>query len=108
MKKLKISLDFMFGPIWKDEFIDGEACTGVPAVDNDEILQKLNEEISELYTSYYEFDSHGETCWFDKEREKADKQKMLNLLSKLNNRLAEVNDGSFEVDDLETARVQAL
>ena len=31
MKTLKISLDFLAGPLWKDEFIDGELRTGIPA-----------------------------------------------------------------------------
>lgn len=108
MKTLKISLDFLAGPLWKDEFIDGELRTGIPVIDNDEALQTLNNQICELYSSYYEFDSHDQPCWFNEGREKADKQKMLDLLGRLNARLAEINDGSFEVEDLETPRVQAL
>lgn len=33
---------------------------------------------------------------------------MLELLGKLNARIAELNDGSFVVDDQETSRVEAL
>lgn len=51
---------------------------------------------------YYEFDSHGEACWFNKEQQKKDKPKMLQLLSKLKKRLNEINDGSFEIEDLIT------
>lgn len=40
-------------------------------------------------------------------REKADKPRMLELLGKLNARIAELNDGSFVVDDQETPRVEA-
>lgn len=108
MKTLKISLDFLSGPLWKDEFIDGEARTGIPVIDNDKALQALNDEICELYSSYYEFDSHDQPCWFNKEEEKADKYRMLELLGKLNARIAELNDGSFVVDDQETPRVEAL
>lgn len=81
MKTLKISLDFTFGPLWKDELVDGVLCTGIPAVDNDEIVQKLNEEISAPYSSYYEFDSHDEAVWFNGHQEKEDKGKMLDLLA---------------------------
>ena len=35
-----------------------------------EIL-KLNNKICDMYSSYYEFDSHDQGCWFDTEREKA-------------------------------------
>ena len=108
MRTLKISLDFLAGPLWKDEFNDGETCTGIPVIDNDEALQDLNDQICELYSSYYEFDSHGQACWFNEEQEKADKLLMLELLGKLNARIAELNDGSFVVDDQETPRVEAL
>lgn len=40
-------------------------------------------------------------------REKADKPRMLELLGKLNARIAELNDGSFVVDDQETPHVEA-
>lgn len=108
METLKISLDFLAGPLWKDEFIDGKAKTGIPAIDNDEALQTLNDQICELYSSYYEFDSHDMPCWFNGEKEKADKPRMLALLGKLNARIDELNDGSFVVDDQETPRVEAL
>lgn len=108
MKTLMISLDFLAGPLWKDEFIDGETCTGIPAIDNDEALQALNDQICELHSSYYEFDSHDQACWFNEEQEKADKPLMLELLGRLNARIAELNDGSFVVDDRETPRVEAL
>ncbi len=108
MKTLIILLDFLADPLWEDRFINGESCTGIPVVDNDEELQALNEQICELYSSYYEFDSHDMPCWFNEEQEKADKSRMLELLGRLNARLAEINDGSFVVDDRETPRVEAL
>ena len=48
------------------------------------------------------------SCYFDKNQERADKEKMLSLLNRLNNRLNEINDGSFIVDDRETERVRTL
>ena len=108
MNTLKISLDFLAGPLWKDELIDGETRTGIPVIDNDAALQALNDQICELYSSYYEFGSHDQACWLNEEQEKADKPLMLELLGKLNARIAELNDGSFVVDDQETPRVEAL
>ena len=107
-RTLKISLDFLAGPLWKDEFIDGETRTGIPVIDNDAALQALNDQICELYSSYYEFDSHDQACWFNEEQEKTDKPLMLEFLGKLNARIVELNDGSFVVDDRETPRVEAL
>lgn len=108
MATVKLMLDYLQGPIWTSDVETGKPNTGIAIVDNDEDLRKINFEISNLYSSYYEFDSHDQACWFNKAQEKADKQKMLDLLDRLNARLAEINDGSFEVEDLETPRVQAL
>lgn len=54
------------------------------------------------------FDSHNEACWFDKEKQIEDKSKMLELLSKLKARLNEINDGSFEIEDLITPEYDNL
>ena len=46
--------------------------------------------------------------FFNKESEKADKVILLDLLGKLIDRLNELNDGSFEIDDRETERIKNL
>ena len=58
----------------------------MPLVHEDPIVASLNREIGELYDSCYEFDSHDLPCWFNEEKEKADKPRMLGLLGKLNAR----------------------
>ncbi len=108
MQTIKLMLDLLQGPIWISDVETGKPMTGVELVDEDEQIRQLNYEIQDLYDSYYEFDSHDQACWFDEERERADKPRMLELLAKLNARLAEINDGSFIVDDQETPRVEAL
>lgn len=55
-----------------------------------------------------EFDSHDLPCWFNEEKEKAGKPRMLELLGKLNARIAGLNDSSFAMDDQETPRVETL
>ncbi len=55
-----------------------------------------------------EFDSHDLPCRFNEEKEKADKPRMLELLGKLNARIAGLNDSSFAMDDQETPRVETL
>ena len=82
--------------------------TGIDIIDNDEKLRKINYEISTLYSSYYEFDSHDQACWFNEEQEKKDKEKMISLLKQLIDRLNELNDGSFLVEDYETERLEKL
>lgn len=110
MKTVKIMLDYLAGPIWQP-YYDSRSrkdSTGVDIVDNDEELWKINEEIQDMFFSYYYFDYKGQACYFNFEQERADKDKMLSLLKKLNDRLNEINDGSFIVDDRETERVKAL
>ena len=103
-------LDFITGPIWKDIYDTKkkELVTGINVVDNDECVQKINDEIQDLYSSYYRIDYNDEPVYFDKEQEKKDKYKMLALLEKLKKRLYKINDGSFEIDDKETERVKNL
>lgn len=110
MKKLRIMLDFISGPIWKDIYDTKkkELVTGINVVDNDECVQKINGEIQNLYSSYYKIDYNDEPVYFDKKQEKKDKYKMLALLEKLKKRLYKINDGSFEIDDKETERVKNL
>lgn len=102
MKKvLKLSIDFLEGPIWHDYF-DREKkklVTRIDVVDNDEIAQRLDKEIQDMYASYYEFDSHDQACWFNSEKEIEEAPKMLELINKLKARLEEINDGSYEVQD---------
>lgn len=54
------------------------------------------------------FDSHNEPCWYNHEKEKAEKDVMIELISKIKSRLNEINDGSFVVEDLETERLKKL
>ena len=107
-EKIEISLDYLKCPITLSDIENGELFTGINIIDNDEIVKKLNFEIANMFSNYYEFDSHNEPCWFNKDQEKKDKDKMLNLLNQLINRLNEINDGSYEVVDCETERVKNL
>ena len=101
-------MDFLQGPIWISDVETGQPMTGIDIIDNDEKLRKINYEISTLYSSYYEFDSHDQACWFNEEQEKKDKEKMISLLKQLIDRLNEINDGSFVVEDYETERLEKL
>lgn len=96
--------EFLHGPVWTCEEETGIPTDALPLVHEDPIVASLNREIGELYDSYYEFDSHDLPCWFNEEKEKADKPRMLGLLGKLNARIAELNDGSFVVDDQDGMR----
>lgn len=92
MRVIKIELDFLIGPIIKDVFDTSkmEIVTGVSLIDNNNEINALNDEISTLYSSFYEYDN---PC-------KLNKEKLLSLLEKLISLLNKINDGSFIVEDL--------
>ena len=96
---ITIKLDYLQGPIWISDMETGEPLTGINLIDDDVILCDLNHKVAQLYNSYYEFDSHNQACWFNAEKEAAERRVMLDLISQLLARLEEVNDGSFEVRD---------
>ena len=73
-----------------------------------DVREALSEKIEAMFSSYYEFDSHDQACWFNSEQEKADKEIMLDLITQLISRLNEINDGSFVIEDLETERLKQL
>lgn len=77
MKILKVMLDFISGPLWKDVFDTQkkELVTGIEVVNNDEYLQKLNEEIQALYSFYYKINYNNEPFYFDKNKKDLIKKK---------------------------------
>lgn len=105
---IKLMLDYSQGAIWTSDIETGEPITGIESIDNDALIIKLNYEMANLYSSYYEFDSHGQACWFNEEQQKTDKDRMLGLLAKLKARLEELNDGSFLIEDLITPEYENL
>lgn len=104
---IRLMNEFLHGPIWVLNS-DGISVWKYPLIDQDDILCELNKSARELFDSYYEFDSHGVPCWFNHEKEKAEKNKMLEFISDIKERLTEINDGSFVIEDLETERLNNL
>ena len=107
-KEIKIQLEFTEGPIWHTDLVTGGPDTEIPFIDNDPILIKYNQLSLNLFRSYYEFNSHNQGCWFNFEQEKADKEIMLGYINIIINRLNELNDGSYIIDDRETERLKNL
>lgn len=106
MFTVKIMNEFIHSPLWiydEDSIIDEPEF-----IANDARLQDLCNKVENMFLSYYEFDSHNEPCWFNHEKEKAEKNIMLKLISCIKERLAEINDGNFVVEDLETERLKNL
>ena len=105
---IRIRLDYLQGPIWMSDIETGEPLTGIELIDNDPELREPNRKAGQMFSSYYEFDTHDSPCWFNHEKEKAEKDIMLDLIAQIVARLEEINDGSFVIEDLETERLRAL
>ena len=63
----------LIGEVLGEDWIPVEA--RLPVVKNDPVALAVNEEIAKMHNSYFEFDSHGQGCWFNEERGKADRRK---------------------------------
>lgn len=102
LEKIKILFDFSSGPIWPNYLENGsfKKITGVKIVDDDLQLSELNQKASDLYSSYYEFDSHDMPCWFNYEQEFKDRFIMRDLLQRIIDRLNEINDGSYTIEPI--------
>lgn len=97
MKKIKLLCEYLHSPIWAY----GEK--GLPTsepnlITQDLLLKELAGKFENIYSSYYEFDSHDMPCWFNYEQQFKDRFIMRDLLRQLVNRLNEINDGSFVVE----------
>lgn len=105
-----ISLDFIFGPIGKDYKNEkGEEITGIKVIDEDAIAQSLDHEINKLWCSLWsKDDTSDDGVKFDEEGEKKLAPQLLDLITKLINRLNEINDGSFEIEDMITDYLKKL
>lgn len=101
---VRIMNEFLHGPVWVlgDDGIPA-ADGSLPLVEDDPTVRELNDEAGSLFDSYYEFDSHGQPCWFNKDKQRAVSGRMLALVARLNTRLTEINDRSYIVEDLETS-----
>lgn len=98
--------EFLHGAVFVYE--DG-VVSSYALIDEDPIIKKLNHETEELYALCFEFDSHDEACYFNKEVQKETKDKMLDLIKQIYKRLNEINDGTFVIEeDLVTPKYSKL
>ncbi len=107
MFTVKIMNEFIHSPIWV--YDDDKDIIDEPTIiAQDAKLQDLCRQAEDMFSVYYEIDSHDEPCWFNHEKEKAEKNTMIKLISRIKKRLDEINDGSYIVEDLETERLENL
>lgn len=92
-----------------EEEENGNGSTGVKFVDDDLVLQKIDKEVNELWCSLYSKDDNApDALHFDYEKEKELAPQLLEMINKLIDRLNEINDGSYEIEDMITEHLKAL
>ena len=99
MKTITLELDFLIGPIVKDVFSvsKNKLVTGVDIIDNSQSINELNDKISSLYSSFYDFDSNDKPCEFNVKTANKHKEELSILISELLSELNRSNDGTFEI-----------
>jgi len=107
---IQIGLEFVFGPLLKDNTDEyGNENTGIKIIDNDSICNNLNDEINNLWCSLYSEDKNtSDGLRFDSVKEKELAPLLLEKIGNLISRLNEINDGSFEIEDMITDYLKSL
>lgn len=105
-----VGLELVFGPILKDNQLeDGTFSSGSKIVDNDLVLKNLDKKINELWCTLYSKDKTSNSGFrFDKVKEKELAPQLLEMINKLIDRLNEINDGSYEIEDMITDYLKSL
>jgi hypothetical protein len=94
MYTVKLFNDVFHGPIWVIGD-NGVVKLHYPLITEDKVLKSLSDEAGLLFASFTSEDLHD----FDKAGYKAAYPKMKELVNKIIDRLNEINDGSFTIED---------
>ncbi len=105
-----VGLELVFGPILKNNQLeDGTFSSGSKIVDDDLVLGNLDKKINELWCTLFSKDETSDSGFrFDKAMEKVLAPQLLEMINKLIDRLDEINDGSYEVEDMITDHLKSL
>lgn len=105
-----VGLELVFGPILKDNQLEnGSFSSGSKIVDNDLIVKNLDKKINELWCTLYSKDKTSNSGFkFDEVKEKELASQLLEMINKLIDRLNEINDGSYEIEDMITDHLKSL
>lgn len=95
MKTLKLQFVGVKGPILPSDEMTGDPETGIEVIDNDRQIALLNLECTLAYLVYCTLKEKGKV-----ESLKQQKREVLTIVADIKERLNEINDGSFVVEDL--------
>ena len=95
MKTLKLQFVGVKGPILPADEMTGDPETGIKVVDNDREIALANLECGLAYLVYCTFKEKDKL-----ELLKQQKEEVFRILKEIKERLNEINDGSFVVEDM--------
>ncbi len=75
-------------------------CTGIDVIDASEEINLLNDSIQDMYNSLYEFDINEKAVVFNRKKAVSIKEKIQSDIKRLISLITELNDGSFEIQDM--------
>jgi len=97
-----IGLEYLFGPIQK--FVksdDGNLYTGIKVIDEDDLIQKLDKEINDIWCNLWVNDNNESGgLKFEVKKAKELVKQLIDMSNELLNRLNDINDGSYEIEDM--------
>lgn len=100
MNKIVLAFDFLNGPIYKDVYDarNNRAITGIKEIDNNETITSLNQEMQDLYSSFYDQDKLSEEDSFNRERIEKNIEKLYQMKRTL---IAEIKSvlPNMEIED---------
>ena len=108
MHTIKIKFDYSYKILWEYDEKEIMNYKYLEFIEENKNILELENKIYDLYWDYIEFNSHEQAMWINEEQMKKDKYILLDLIKQLVNRLNEINDGSFVVEDLETPILNEL
>lgn len=105
-----VGLELVFGPILKDKQLEDKTfSSGSKIVDDDLVLGNLDMKINELWCTLYSKNEASNSGFsFDEAKEKELAPQLLEMINRLIERLNEINDGSYEVEDMITDHLKSL
>jgi len=108
IKIVKVYCEYGCDPVW---CYDNEGIVTkkwYPPIKDDKNVYELCSKISNIYDSCFETNSHEQAFWYNEEKHSQNKYVLLDLIEQLVDRLNQINDGSYEVHDLETKALNKL
>lgn len=110
MKKFKLQLEILLDVIEKNYWDEDkkEFVTNIEEIDSNEEIEKLNQKIVDLYTSFYNLGGEYVGCELDYDFAKDHIQELENLIELLKTKILEVMSNEVIIEDNTQETIQEI